>query len=144
MQAQVRAAGEQMGALRYLFLLVDIGFLLYWLITLLSLIPGEYLFQDYHNPLLVAWNWSFLPLDLLVSATGLGSILLYQRGTASWRVLALLSLACTSISGLQAISFWIIRRDFLLEWWLPNLFLLLYPIFFIGRLSRELSRSPAK
>jgi hypothetical protein len=47
-------------------LAVDIGFIAYWLITLLHLIPGEYLFQDYNNPILVAWNWSFLPLDLFI------------------------------------------------------------------------------
>jgi hypothetical protein len=132
-----------MGALRYLFLVVDVGFLAYWLITLLHLIPGEYLFQDYQNELLVAWNWSFLPLDLLISVTGLSSIVLYQRGSASWRLLAFCSLILTSTSGLQAIAFWVIRRDFMLEWWIPNAFLLGYPLYFIKVLSREILRPQA-
>ena len=127
-----------MGALRYLFVIVDVGFLVYWLITLLHLIPAEYLFQDYQNQLLVAWNWSFLPLDLLVSATGIGSLVLYRRGSPRWRLLALVSLVLTSVSGLQAIAFWVIRGDFMLEWWIPNAFLLGYPLYFIGGLSREL------
>ena len=127
-----------MGALRYLFLLVDLGFLAYWLITLLHLIPPEYLFQDYQNPLLVAWNWSFLPLDIVVSVTGLASLALYQRGSSSWRLLAFCSLLLTSVSGLQAIAFWVIRGDFMVEWWAPNLFLLVYPWFFLRGLSRGL------
>ncbi len=48
--------------------------------------------------------------------------------TGAWRPWALLSLAFTSASGLQAIAFWAIRGDFDLAWWLPNLFLLLYPV----------------
>jgi hypothetical protein len=127
-----------MGVLRYLFLLVDIGFITYWLITLLHLIPGEYLFQDYQNEILVAWNWSFLPLDLLISITGLSSLVLYRRGSSSWRLLALGSLLLTVVSGLQAITFWVIRRDFMLEWWIPNAFLLVYPLYFIKVLSQEL------
>ena len=69
-----------MRTLKFFFLITDIGFILYWLITLLHLIPPEYLFQDYTNPILTAWNWSFLPLDLFVSATGLTSLFLYRRG----------------------------------------------------------------
>jgi hypothetical protein len=51
-----------------------------------------------------------------------------------WHQLALISLVLTFCSGLQAIAFWIIRGDFDLTWWLPNLFLLIYPLFFIPRL----------
>jgi hypothetical protein len=47
--------------LKGLFLFTDIGFILYWVITALALIPKEYLYQDYTNELLVAWNWSFFP-----------------------------------------------------------------------------------
>jgi hypothetical protein len=39
----------------------DLGFIAYWLITALKLLPAEGLFNDYINPILVAWNWSFLP-----------------------------------------------------------------------------------
>jgi len=120
-----------MRTLKYFFWVVDIGFILYWSITLLEFIPIEYLFKDYDNPILSAWNWSFLPLDLAISATGIGSIVLWQRGVEQWVPLALISLVLTSCSGLQAIAFWVIRGDFDPSWWLPNLFLLIYPLFFM-------------
>ncbi|MFN8357866.1 MAG: DUF5360 family protein [Spirosomataceae bacterium] len=123
-----------MKQLRYFFWVTDIGFILYWLITLLHLIPDEYLFQDYKNPLLVAWNWSFLPLDLAISATGLMSLYWWKKQNNGWKHLALISLVLTFCSGLQAIAFWVIRGDFDPTWWIPNLYLLLYPLGFIYRL----------
>ncbi len=124
-----------MRALRPFFLATDLGFVAYWAVTLLGLIPPALLFKDYHDPLLVAWNWSFLPLDLLVSATGLASLALERRGDPRWRQLALLSLALTFCSGLQAIAFWAIRGDVDAAWWLANGYLLLYPLPFIARLA---------
>lgn len=122
--------------LRPLFLVVDLGFLAYWLVTLLHLIPEAWLFKDYQNPILSAWNWSFLPLDLCISATGLGSLRLLRRGDPRWSRLAQLSLCLTACSGLQAVAFFALRRDFDPTWWLPNLFLLLYPLPYLGRLLR--------
>lgn len=84
--------------LRPLFLIVDLGFIAYWAITLAGVIPDEYLFKDYDNPILSAWNWSFLPLDLAVSATGLTALRRAKRGLR-WRELALVSLVLTSCSG---------------------------------------------
>ena len=125
-----------MKTLRYFFLLVDGGFMLYWAITLLHLIPAPYLYNDYTNPILVNWNWSFFPLDMAVSATGLYSLFLASKQQPAWRLFALISLVLTSVSGLQAIAYWILARDFDLTWWLPNLFLLIYPLFFIPRFIR--------
>jgi hypothetical protein len=125
-----------MQRLKYFFLVVDIGFIVYWGVILFQLLPEEYLFNDYHNPILVAWNWSFLPLDLAISATGLTSLALWRRGKAQWRSLALISLVLTFCSGLQAITFWALRLEFDPTWWLPNLFLLIYPLFFIPGLVR--------
>ena len=123
--------------LRPLFLAVDLGFLAYWLITLLHVIPPAWLFKDYESSVLMAWNWSFLPLDLCISATGLGSLQLLRRGDPRWSRLASLSLVLTFCSGLQAIAFFALRRDFDVVWWLPNLFLMLYPLFYLPRLLRE-------
>jgi len=120
-----------MNKLKYFFLLVDIGFIVYWLITLLGVIPNEYLFKDYENPILVAWNWSFLPLDLFISGTGLTSLWLWKQEDKNWKSLALISLILTFCSGLQALAFWTLRFDFDISWWIPNLFLLIYPLFFI-------------
>ena len=73
--------------LRPLFLIVDLGFIAYWAITLAGVVPEEYLFKDYDNPILAAWNWSFLPLDLAISATGLMA-LRRAKGGLSWRRMA--------------------------------------------------------
>ena len=77
-------------ALALAFVVVDVGFLLYWAITLAGVIPSEYLFKDYEDPILHAWNWSFLPLDLLISATGLTCVVRARRGL-SWQPWALVS-----------------------------------------------------
>jgi hypothetical protein len=122
--------------LKVVFVVVDVGFVAYWFCALLQLFPEDYLFKDYENPILQAWNFSFLPLDLLVSATGLSSVWCHARGRWYWEPLALLSLALTSCSGLQAVAFWALRGDFDPIWWVPNLFLLLYPFCFFPLVFR--------
>jgi hypothetical protein len=117
----------------------DLGFLAYWAITFLHVLPATWLFKDYDNPILQAWNWSFLPLDLAISASGLGALWLVRRGDARGLPLALVSLTFTVCSGLMAVAFWTLRRDFDPAWWVPNLFLLLYPLPFLPRLLRESS-----
>jgi len=126
-----------MKSLRILFFITDIGFILYWLITLLGVIPASYLFKDYRNPILSAWNWSFLPLDLMISFSGLWSLRLMSKADPRWKNVALISLVLTFASGLMALAFWTIRRDFDLSWWLPNLYLMLYPIYYIVILSKQ-------
>ena len=130
-----------MKTLKYFFLFVDIGFILYWVITLFHLIPDEFLFNDYKNSILVNWNWSFFPLDILVSATGIYSVYLHSKGKSNWMFYALFSLIFTSISGLQAIAYWVFAKDFDLSWWLPNLFLLIYPIFFIPTIIQKIKNN---
>jgi len=125
------------GKLRKLLILTDISFLLYWFVTYFQLIPSRYAYQDYTDEMLVIWNWSFFPLDVLISITGLLSLYYYRKSGALWRPLVLISLVLTSCSGLQAISFWVIKQDYDLMWWIPNLFLLIYPLFFIPGLVRS-------
>lgn len=118
-------------------MLVDISFIIYWAITAFHLIPPQYLYNDYTNPILVNWNWSFFPLDILISATGLCSIYLHSKQNKDWQRIALISLVLTSVSGLQAVSYWTLSGEMDLTWWIPNLFLLIYPLFFIPKLVRE-------
>lgn len=122
-----------MKTLKYFFFLVDIGFIIYWLITYFQTLPSEYLYSDYKNPIMVDWNWSFFPLDLCISFTGLTSYTLYRRQNPNWQKWALTSLTLTFTSGLQAIAFWAIRGDFDISWWVMNLFLIIYPLFYIPR-----------
>jgi uncharacterized protein DUF5360 len=133
-----------MRLMKILMLLTDIGFIFYWLITFFHLIPNELLFRDYTNPILVNWNWSFLPLDMMISVTGLTSLLLYKKQNILWQPFAIISLTLTFTSGLQAIAFWIFAQDFNMGWWASNIFLLLYPLFFIPRLVLGLKPSIAK
>ena len=131
----------KMKILKYLFLFVDIGFITYWLITALHLIPEAYLYNDYTNKILVNWNWSFFHLDIFISFTGLYSVYLNNKQIEKWKIYALISLVLTSVSGLQAISYWTLAREFDITWWIPNLFLFLYPWFFIPKLITQLGNN---
>ncbi len=129
---------SQMKKLKYFFFIVDFGFIFYWAITAFHLIPPEYLYNDYTNAILVHWNWSFFPLDILISTTGIYSLYLFKRAQSLWMIFALISLVLTSVSGLQAISYWTFAGEFDPTWWIPNLFLLIYPIFFIPKMIQNL------
>ena len=120
-----------MKRLKIFFLATDLGFLIYWLITLLHIIPRELAFKNYSNPIISSWNWSFFPPDMCVSFTGITAIILFSREKSLWQKFALLSLTLTFCSGLQAISFWFLRNDFDLMWWTFNLYLMIYPLFFV-------------
>ncbi len=128
---------------RGLMLFTDIGMLLYWAITAamalkLLDIPGDWLFKDYHDPRVMAWNWSFFPLDILLSVTGLAALRMESAGHPNWRIMAAISLTLTFCAGLMAIAYWLIVQDFDPSWWIPNLFLMLWPLPFLFRLMRQL------
>ena len=128
---------------RGLMLFTDIGMLLYWAITAamalkLLDIPGDWLFKDYHDPRVIAWNWSFFPLDILLSVTGLAALRMESAGHPNWRIMAAISLTLTFCAGLMAIAYWLIVQDFDPSWWIPNLFLMLWPLPFLYRLMRQL------
>ncbi|NUW32918.1 DUF5360 family protein [Nonomuraea sp. SMC257] len=111
-------------------LATDVGFVAYFTVTGLGLIPPEWAFAGYTDPVMVAWNWSFLWIDLAAGATGLTSLWLLRRAAASaaGTTLMLVSLVLTMASGLMAVAFWTLRGDFSLMWWIPNLYLLLFPL----------------
>jgi hypothetical protein len=122
--------------LRRLMLVTDISLLAYWSLTALAAagvigLPSDWLFSDYHNPIVVAWNWSFLPLDVILSVAGLTSVRLAVRKDARWQHYALISLSLTFCAGLMAISFWTIRGEFDPVWWGFNLYLVLWPLPFL-------------
>ena len=135
-----KAEFPSMKTLKWFFLLIDLSFILYFGSTALRLIPPEYAFSDYQNPIVVAWNWSFFPLDMVISATGLAAVYLYKKRHPYWMPSAFISLALTCCSGLMALSFWAIRLEFDLMWWLPNLFLMIYPLFFIPAFIKRSSQ----
>ena len=105
-----------------LMLGTDVGLLLYWSASASGVVPA------YPQQVLVDWNWSFLALDVVVSATGLCSLWLLRRGRAAGRSLMLVSLALTHAAGLTAVNFWALRGEFDPVWWVPNLWLVLFPV----------------
>jgi len=126
---------------RTLMLITDLGMLAYWATTLLITlsivnIPGEWLFKDYHDPQVMAWNWSFFPLDILLCATGLWALHRERQNHTDWRIWSAVSMTLTVCAGLMAISYWVLVGDFDVSWWAPNLFLMLWPIPFLARLVR--------
>ena len=122
----------------------DIAFLAYWLASAAFVagwieIPPAYLFADYHEIRVFAWNWSFLPLDVAFSVVGLLAIGAARRGQASWRGLAVASLVMSSAAGGMAVSYWTILGEFEPGWFLPNLVLFLWPLLFLPTLVRTTS-----
>ncbi|MEH6569923.1 MAG: DUF5360 family protein [Halioglobus sp.] len=104
------------------------GMLLYWVVASLVVagllnVPPEYMYSDYQNPLIVAWNWSFFPLDVMFAVLGLvgrfANIDPYRK-----QFLSVVSLSLMFCAGLMAISFWIVNRDFDPFWWGINVWLL--------------------
>ena len=62
--------------LKVLLTLTEAGMLLYWIFATLAVasvisVPPEFMYSDYENPLIVSWNWSFLPIDVAFAGLGL-------------------------------------------------------------------------
>ncbi len=123
--------------------LTDIGFLLYWVLAALSQagllsIPPDMMYANYQQRDVIAWNWSFLPMDLAFSFFGLSAVAASARGDRAWRAYALISLTLTMAAGLMAVSYWTILLEFNAAWYLTNMFLVVWPLCFLPRLIREI------
>jgi hypothetical protein len=120
-------------------LFTDIVFLVYWTAMLLDLaglvsLPPSVMYKDYDDPRVIAWNWSFFPIDVLFSVTGIAAVHFSRRGNLMWRPLAILSLCLTFVAGFMAVAYWSLLAEFDPAWFLPNLGLAVWPWFFIGGL----------
>ncbi|MCX6131497.1 MAG: DUF5360 family protein [Proteobacteria bacterium] len=126
--------------LRSCFLIVDFGLLAYWSLIAFQMLPLGWSFQNSPDALVVLWNWSFLPIDILIAITGLGSIILAMQRFRQALSLALLSLGFSFGAGLLALSFGTLRGDTSTFLWLPKLFLLLYPLPFLPKMLWRTAR----
>ncbi|MEO0962432.1 MAG: DUF5360 family protein [Pseudomonadota bacterium] len=125
----------------------DVLFMTYWGIALLALfgvfsLPPDMMYGDYLNPRVVAWNWSFFPLDLIFSIFGFLAISAARRGDPIWRPCALVSLVLTMTAGGMAVAYWIILVEFDPSWFLPNLVLFVWPLFFMRGLITGMAAQP--
>ena len=89
------------------------------------------MYSDYKNPLIVSWNWSFFPLDMLFAIVGLlGRFSTLQPKKKE--TLSVVSLSLMFCAGLMAVSFWAIRGSYDLFWWGVNLWLILLSLWALG------------
>ncbi len=132
--------------LRLALTVTDWAFVVYWMIAVLDMlgivtIPQAWLYADARDARVVAWNWSFLPLDLAFAATGLAAVRLAERQHHGWRVYAVISLVLTMVAGGMAVAYWALLREFDWVWFGANLLLLAWPMAYLPRLIGELSRA---
>ncbi len=118
---------------------IDIGFIVYWSLIIFRIFPPELLFEGYEKPEVQAWNWSFLPLDLAAALTGIAGNTLKR---VNQEALIITSLVLTSVAGGMALAYWTVLGYFDFWWWLPNLVLLLFPLWpLYGIISRPKANS---
>jgi Family of unknown function (DUF5360) len=79
----------------------------------------------------------FFSVRYFISITGLYSIYQYNKNNPAWMNYALISLVLTFCSGLQAIAFWVFSKNFDITLWAINLYLIIYPLFFIRTFIAE-------
>jgi hypothetical protein len=112
----------------------DIGFIVYWTLIITRALPAEVMFEDYDDPQVSAWNWSFFPLDIAASVTGLAAVRALRRHAPAAVPGLALSLALTATAGGMAVAYWAQLGQFDPAWMLPNLALLLFPLPLLARI----------
>ena len=126
-----------MNSTKLLLTITEGGMILYWIFASLValdviLVSPETMYSDYENPTVVAWNWSFFPLDVTFSVAGLYGR--YGKVSGSRQaVLSTFSLSLMFCAGLMAISFWIVVGSFDPFWWGVNLWLMLLASWVLSR-----------
>ncbi len=126
-----------MRAAKALLLAVDVALVSYWAAIIGNAIPEQWRFRDYTNPVVQAWNWSFLPLDLLAVGLGATGLRLVRTQPAIGRIVLAVGCALTFCAGLMAISFWAVAGDVDLTWWAPNIALMAVPTVVVLALVRS-------
>lgn len=121
------------------FIVTSILFFSYWVVTIFFPSFRDSLFSDYANKDIASWNWSFLPLNFASVFFGFLSFTNIYHAAKASKCVGLVSMVLTFSSGLMAISFWVINGNNNLLFWLPNLYLIAWPIMFIPTLICEIS-----
>lgn len=114
----------------------DLGFIAYWALIITDALPPEAMFDEYTDPRVAAWNWSFLPLDVAASLTGIAAVRAVRGSRPAAPTLLALSLALTATAGGMAVAYFAHRGQADPGWLVPNLALLLFPLPLLVRLAR--------
>ena len=127
---------------KWLLTITEAGMLFYWVFAALVAfaiiyVPPQYMYSDHQNPLVVIWNWSFFPIDVLFALTGLASRFVSMSVNKA-EALSVISLSLMFCAGLMAISFWMIQQTFDPFWWAVNLWLMgLSGVLLVSKLTRR-------
>jgi hypothetical protein len=137
--------GTVSGGLKLALTITDLAFLIYWAVAGLDAsglihLPPDWLYPNAHDPRVVAWNWSFLPLDIAFSVTGLWAVAADKRGDGIWRPLALISLILTIVAGGMACGYWLLIGEIEPSWFGTNALLVAWPLFFLPGLVKSMAR----
>ena len=135
-------------SLKWALTATDIAFLIYWSVALLEClglisIPNAWLYAQAHDPRVVAWNWSFFPLDIAFSITGLWAVRAARRQDPIWRPMALISLILTIVAGGMACGYWLLLGEVDALWFSMNAILVVWPLLFLPGLVREMAVNSA-
>ncbi len=120
-----------------LLTITEVGMLAYWVFAtfvVLNLITVDpaLMYSDYQNRVIVAWNWSFFPLDVLFAVLGLIGRFGNQT-RQNKQIVSTISLSLMFCAGLMAVSFWALRGFFDPFWWGVNLWLMGLSAMFLWR-----------
>ncbi len=110
--------------MKTLLSITELGMLVYWGIAIMVaagclMIAPEYMYSGYENPLIVVWNWSFLPIDVLFAVCGLSARFLPMVDRQR-QILEVIGLSLMFCAGLMALSFWTLQGWFDVVWWGMN------------------------
>ncbi len=110
--------------MKVLLTFTELAMLSYWIFAAVVclgwlVVSPELMYADHLNPLMVNWNWSFLPIDVLFAVCGLVARFGPVRG-AKREVLEIVGLTLMFCAGLMALSFWTLQGWFDLMWWGMN------------------------
>jgi hypothetical protein len=111
----------------------ELGMVAYWVLAGAMVldwvrVDPSLMYSNYENPLVVAWNWSFFPIDIAFAAIGLMARFGSQHGLLRLKMetTAAVLMLC---AGLMALSYWTMTGEFSLTWWGMNLWLVLLGLF---------------
>lgn len=118
---------------RGLLTITEIGMLVYWLFAGLVaigliVVQPQLMYADYTDSAVIAWNWSFLPIDVLFAISGLSARYLPLNSLLASK-LEVFSLSLMFCAGLMAISYWVIVQFYDNLWWGLNIWLMVLPVY---------------